>query len=101
MPIIVYTTGVNKWYKEEVKPATSVGTKKTQEEKLEIRIIKTQEASARSIEMRNNGIITDEELDDAIAKNALCIGMEPDDLREKAQYILDSQKESEGSIERE
>ncbi|MDY0091052.1 MAG: hypothetical protein RBR78_11890 [Flavobacteriaceae bacterium] len=101
MPIYINRNGGNEWYKDEPKPALSVGTCKTQEAKKDIRQAKTVECTARSIKMYNDEKMTEQQLDEVIAKNAFSIGMNPGELGEQAQDYLDSQNETSRGIERE
>ena len=101
MAIIIYKDGTNKWYKDTLKAATSVGTPQTQKAKQEIREMRTEECSMKVLRMYNDGIITEAELDDAIAKNAFGIGADPDQHREAAQRLLDAQENISKDIEKE
>ncbi|MDX9739328.1 MAG: hypothetical protein RBT33_03140 [Candidatus Dojkabacteria bacterium] len=101
MPVYVTRSGRTEWYKKEPVEGISLGTNKGHRERVEIRREKTIECTARAEQMRKDGIITNEEFEDALAKNAFGVGLEPEQLRESVQSYIESQKETETRIERE
>lgn len=95
MPIFYTQTEKQIWYPKESTPPTSVGTKQTQKQKLQIRQDKTIEATARAMTFG----LSEEDINEVIKKNAQCVEMEPSELESLAKEYLEYTKKN--SIERE
>lgn len=98
MPMFINDRGKEVWFPENSKPAVHVGNPITQKEKLESRREGTIKATARAIKLG----ISEEELNEVIAKNALNVEMDPDNLRLLAtQYLENEEAGSTNGVERE
>ncbi|PKN02672.1 hypothetical protein CVU76_01375 [Candidatus Dojkabacteria bacterium HGW-Dojkabacteria-1] len=97
MPTFTNDNGDTVWIRDESKPALYVGNPKSQRERLDIRRERTVICTARAMRLE----MTEEELEDVIARNAQNVEMEPDDLRELALQYLELEETNSNGIEKE
>ena len=105
MPVYVQSDGGNKWVPDkEQKAAVYPGTKETQEARLEIRQEMTIISTARVLANAEKWDLSTEEVNEAVSKNAKCVEMDPQELRELAEgynNFLESQRNNSNGIEKE
>lgn len=97
MPTYISENGNVIWDSKESKPALYVGNPKSQRERLDIRRERTVICTARAMRLE----MTEEELEDVIARNAQNVEMDPDELRNLATQYVEWEESNSNGIEKE
>lgn len=88
-PVTVDKNGGNHWYAgEERKPGLDVGPAKDRD--VEAMFQGTIASTARALRMFRNGIFTEEDFKAGLEINAQHLGIDPEELQDKATQYLDS-----------
>lgn len=97
MPTYTGENGKDVWTSESPKPATHVGSKKTQKDRLNLRRDMVVFSTARAMGFE----LSEEELQEVIETNALSVEMDPEELRALATQYLEWKEANSNGIEKE